>query len=506
METKGNGPPDKTTETGKLNTSESNSKNSLSFLKNIRKHIGPFFKTPNEKDAEEKSAQKFILSGEEERRFFHLADLTDHYLKPNLTSSLPEYQPEEVRETLRELKASKELLKKSINSGSTTYGLLSWSLKISDDFLVYLKDSNQFSATDHNDPITTDIKDLLDFVTDLLSKNLNKLEKIADKEVSFLSSMEIWKTMIDLAEITPKKQVKKDIARFFARNFEHIIRSEKDRGDHNPRNLEELAENVPMLNLIFESAEYSEIEKIKQLAGRLLKDDDENIRRAVCSLLFSGKTVHIDKINDITSSTFGVSINNIHDFEPKAMSEIVYTVSSLEKERPCISSVLQSEFGISWFARYPEELLIEQYDKRGIKDLPYGIIIYPQADYNQAFYSEFSNRNIFERLGDQLKGKYEIKIFEAKNSLELVHALNKSRKEYGKISFAIIGGHGSKDSIVLGNSVFNPERKQGVLDQAHVANKGASSLQLAFIENPTIILVSCSTGELGGIGPMPCSP
>lgn len=167
----------------------------------------------------------------------------------------------------------------------------------------------------------------------------------------------------------------------------------------------------------------------------------------------------------------------------------------LEFRAPGIGAVLSSEFGISDFVRYPEDLLIAQYNDRDKKDdMPYGVVMYPIEDPNGAFLN-YGKRTEFDKLFNQLKGKYRLRVWEIKNQLSLVGALNESRQRYGKISFALIGGHGTKDSITFGGSQI----RRSVLQTEHIKRKGASALSLAFVENPTIILNSCSTGQLGGI-------
>lgn len=255
----------------------------------------------------------------------------------------------------------------------------------------------------------------------------------------------------------------------------------------------------------------------KQIAVRLLKDEDSKIKKAAYENIVEYWTENLDTnketIKDIVSSAFSIEMSNEavswgkewlkskedkHERDQKYLQMNLASLSDLEKQRPGIASNLGSEFGIYNLARYPKELLIAQYDQRDTKDnLPYGIIVYPNADHNGAFYQ--SNK-VFKELYGQLQGKYKIVAYEEKDLFGLVRSINKARHRYGKISFAIIGGHGSKDSVQFGGELRLYLEKKGELQQKNLVRKGASSLQLAFVDNPTVILDSCSTGSLGGIG------
>lgn len=183
----------------------------------------------------------------------------------------------------------------------------------------------------------------------------------------------------------------------------------------------------------------------------------------------------------------------------RSQQEIIETnfqaIHELEVQRPGITRVLNREFGIRNFARYPIDLLINQYDQIDNVDLPYGIVIFPKGDHNGAFY-EFEDK--LKQISEQLDGKYTIRVSEAASKFEIAKALIRFNRRYGqhhKISFAIIGGHGSKDSIKFGESFFGDE-----LDVEDLKGRGVQRTSEFFEANPTIILNSCSTGVEGGIG------
>lgn len=166
-------------------------------------------------------------------------------------------------------------------------------------------------------------------------------------------------------------------------------------------------------------------------------------------------------------------------------------ITYLEQQRPGIIKTLRDEFGINNFARYPERLLIKQFDERLSGNQKYGVILFPGADWNGTFYGNINRLKTL--LDDVEKFGYEIKVIEADSSLSAVRFVNRLRKKYGPISFGILGGHGSKESIQLGNGSF------GTVKIEKLFQKGAEALADAFVENPSIVLLSCSTGQEGGI-------
>ncbi len=170
-------------------------------------------------------------------------------------------------------------------------------------------------------------------------------------------------------------------------------------------------------------------------------------------------------------------------------------IMELEKEKEGLCAQLLHSSGIQFFARYTNELLLEQgLNQEEAK--PYGICIYPHADYNGAFYQ---NKGELQRLSEQLKGMgFCLRIAECGNFVGLGRRLLSYEQKYGtshKISFMLLAGHGTKDTISLGHSGL----RTGVLNKADISNETARKLKACFVEKASIILVSCSTGAEGGI-------
>ena len=97
-------------------------------------------------------------------------------------------------------------------------------------------------------------------------------------------------------------------------------------------------------------------------------------------------------------------------------------ISRLENERPGIAKMLYEKFGIRNFRRYPEEILITQYDQFEDTERPYGIMVQALADHNGIFGVD---NETWQKFFDEIKDKYNFRVFEASGKRELVqHLIN----------------------------------------------------------------------------------
>ncbi|HSX19299.1 MAG TPA: hypothetical protein VLE91_04170 [Candidatus Saccharimonadales bacterium] len=165
----------------------------------------------------------------------------------------------------------------------------------------------------------------------------------------------------------------------------------------------------------------------------------------------------------------------------------------LEERQPGICTFLNQEFGIVNFGRFPHQMLLEQYQQANNSDTPYGVVLYPAEDYNGAFYHD---KDAFLSLNKQLRGKYLVRFGEAESKYDIGRKLIDLRKRYGKqkISFAVIGGHGTETSIEFGGD--DPKH---ILKAEDLKGRGVGRTSEFFEPHPTIVLVSCSTGAKNGI-------
>lgn len=188
------------------------------------------------------------------------------------------------------------------------------------------------------------------------------------------------------------------------------------------------------------------------------------------------------------------------DRYPEFIADNFAQIRALESERPGICKVLSEEFGIINFNRYPRNVLIDQFDRRN-DQVPYGVLVYPYADENGGFSDD---EEVVDGLyGDLLVGKTALRIYEAGSGLGVFKRLSMANKRYGSnnsISFAVLGGHGEVDKINFGYSIEDDGFVSHDLSKSNLQGPSSQEVKSWFIEKPTIILVSCSTGADSGIG------
>ncbi len=417
------------------------------------------------------------------------------------------------------INSNRELLTKAVRGNTRDFyvaiRLLNSAFRYYYGCYPLLKDGSSFRE---------DIVDFVNFGADLLRGHTDKLEEtVNSSENSYISEEALqsadWLARID-AEFAGKFNSDGKAMDLLLRYFDKAAGWSKIKPQYRY-----WYPDVPVLRTIFEFGSSSQAEKGKSMVVDLLKHTDPLVRQAGIRMIAGcGMSPRKELINsymgDIVSSVFGVDGRKMAEVWgdttfKKSMSadeekrrqflffrDNLEQLSQLEERRPGIGKVLQSEFGINDFSRYPLEFLIAQYDQKDSKvNLPNGVIVYPQSDWNGA-YTGIDPKEMLERFFDQMKGKYRITVWETGNTLGLVKALNKTRQKYGRITLAVIGGHGEKDNIMFGRpepaTQFSDKRK--VLQQEEIRRRGASAIKLAFADNSTVILESCSTGQLGGIG------
>lgn len=179
---------------------------------------------------------------------------------------------------------------------------------------------------------------------------------------------------------------------------------------------------------------------------------------------------------------------------------------------------LNRKYGIESFGRYPMDVLVAQ-DQESDKQRPYGVILYPKTDWNGAFHGQFA---LFSRLNSDLRELgYSLRVVEASGKYSAAKRLLTLNRDYGeqnKISFLVLGGHGSKNTVTLGAernmdefidaAISGDENKQAVenlklndplLTQDDMQKEWVNEMKAFFVDGFTIIFVSCSTGIEGGI-------
>ncbi len=209
-----------------------------------------------------------------------------------------------------------------------------------------------------------------------------------------------------------------------------------------------------------------------------------------------------DNLLDRNMEQYGVKFSELRQQWDKSSNDKISSIernlismAKLENVKPGISNFLIREYGIYDFSRYPEDLLEDQFEQHD-NDVPYGLIMYPRNDHNGAFYQ---GKHVLDSLSKQLsKHGVHVRVVECEGRFDVARQLVRMNKKYGeanKISFAIVGGHGNTDSIEFGGS-----DKPHTLKIEDLQGGGTQRASSFFVDKPTIMLVSCSTGAENGIG------
>lgn len=297
--------------------------------------------------------------------------------------------------------------------------------------------------------------------------NVDSLSEESQKELVKIAEKEVEKDEIDTGRI-----------------FQYLPRTAELLYESSPTVQKELENNI---NLKMENGEMFYIGKVLT-RGTIINSKLAEFAKA--------------KLDNFIEEKFGLKSDmvlpyNINKHKPPDFESVVKSLEvmeKIEKQRPGGVKFLNDNFGIKEFLRYPPEVLIAQIDEQEINQ-PYGILVYPRDDHNDAFDAD---ERVIKKIFDQTRNKHGLKIFEAGGKFSLAKMLIKLNKTYGnknKIAYMLLGGHGTEYKITLGEAL-----KLGKLNSDDLYGRATKKIKDFFVENPTIILESCSTGAEGGIG------
>lgn len=166
--------------------------------------------------------------------------------------------------------------------------------------------------------------------------------------------------------------------------------------------------------------------------------------------------------------------------DPMLYANMGYAIDEIGEDN---TARLYRSCGIENFYRYSDDMLktaLRNLDPANDRDKPLLLVAFNKNDWNGAFYIE-------GRRLDALRKHYRIIIRETDNEDGFYNAVRGASRTHGRIDTLIIGGHGSPDSIRMGDS-----DEKGLLDLTDEAE--LATLRDAFVPKPTVALVSCSTG------------
>lgn len=179
----------------------------------------------------------------------------------------------------------------------------------------------------------------------------------------------------------------------------------------------------------------------------------------------------------------------------------------LENHKPGSAKVLYEEFGISCFARYPIEVLLDQVEQKDDLSKPYGIFLVAKEDYEGAFYTNKWLKNFYAKLKAE---KINLRVIECsrkftigRRMVEFDGKYNSSKQQpenRHKVSFAVIEAHGRPDLMNLdsGHEKHNKDKGKFIFPE-DFSKSGVQKVKNFMESDAPIILNSCSTGQIDGI-------
>lgn len=188
------------------------------------------------------------------------------------------------------------------------------------------------------------------------------------------------------------------------------------------------------------------------------------------------------------------------NFRESVVPASLSVVSALESTEPGIARVLQEDFGLNNFYRYPPAMLLRQYQERNDTSKRYGLIWTPTIDEQDWVRNSME---AIEELYNQIEEGYSLRFFEAKqkhgpNGLaRMLHTFNKkynSGMTPRKPDFIIAVAHSflsAPDTIHFGEQ-WNPKSYLTTTDLSH---RRLRPIKDYFEEDPDIILASCKVDK-----------
>lgn len=179
---------------------------------------------------------------------------------------------------------------------------------------------------------------------------------------------------------------------------------------------------------------------------------------------------------------------------PELVARNYGEIHALEDSSKGASGKLFIENGIHNFYRYPAHVL-SQNAEQDWNEKPFGLAVFPRADWNNAFSYNFRE---FDNITRSLEGKFGLMVVECGNIDELEQQIVRIDRKYGtahKLAFLILAGHGSPEGVRLSDS-----SQKGLLTIEDMEKSLFSRMQDYFVEKPYIVLESCSTGTEKGFG------
>jgi hypothetical protein len=430
----------------------------------------------------------------------------------NIFANLNKIPDEWLKRTTPKLNSNQKLLNDAMSLNYPEQYFFT-SMEIVGNYLGFFF-SNQFKVPNKIalSPLDEEIFCFFKFAEKAVYENLDKAKNIIQKDngqkTSIPQGNKIFRAVNRTIRITTDNQIKKGCVDFIINNFsDFVTMREKDFSISRGQLIDEFLTSIKFSETITEFGNTKQLKTAKEIIAKMLRSNNDTISNIALGELkrhwINNRTKNVyeffpdeygKKLEVIGLNLDSVQVRKIFfEVEPQLLFKNLENIHQLEKQRPGITEFLFNEFGIRHFSRYPEGLLIQQFDefakKNNEKTYPYGLIINPKEDYYGAFYDEKSAYDELFKMIDE--NNFRLRAFEINNVRELIKTIGKSRKNWGKISFIILGGHGYIDAICFNKSNNSKE----ALTDKMVNSRIGKIVRTAFVTKPTIVVNSCDVGD-----------
>jgi hypothetical protein len=285
-------------------------------------------------------------------------------------------------------------------------------------------------------------------------------------------------------------------------NAEYLQEKKKAMDDEkpDPSRTDELLDTTIMAVLMAESPE--DKEELATICNEQFSNIDKIISIAVASWLKAVETPF--SFEDVLGYVDAWAQSNSEGIW-EAIHANMKAMYRLEKEHSGICLNLTEKYGIRNFARYPQELLVEQYLAAGQPEKnrmgkPFGIYVLPENDNNGTYYSyEQYMRDFAKELAEQ---NISLKFIEAGGNMDFYKRVSAINQDYGQMQFVGVMAHGDKRGLTLsvdGRWIQGSMRTDAVNSESAFLGKALVNIKKYLVDNAPIILHSCKGGVPKGL-------
>lgn len=427
---------------------------------------------------------------------------------------LPYSPTPEIEELFEKLLKERTILEKAV--GDFLSGGAPWETVTMEHYLLKIVShaSRVYKNTDKFDAITDPFIELIGkLVPNEIAKLGDITEVNSDTKFRLIDPLKVIGTYISLGK---DSEVKSKAVEYYKENAEKIIEySDQSKG-------KTYGAEYPILLLLHLIGEADHKQKAKDLILGIVRSDNADTFfsefESISPSYYITRNCEDDflKLIEDEIAHFGVNTAEVmrpwirtspEDFKPfgdlrtrrvRSIPKTLENLGTLGREQ---ALVLQNEFGIHNFGRYPIEMLLKQVGRKDDISRPYGVILSPSFDRNDIDSSSApAYLSLFEQLGDD----FNLRITEVESKKGpggILRRLAQFNNRYNfenqghKIGFLILAGHGNRegDTIWIGDEDLPFGLKTINTSDADRAQR--RNIQRYFEDHIDIILLGCYTGR-----------